>query len=338
MNANPSSSLVSPDRSMAVRPDSVIFSWVSMSWTMAPEAGERCGQAHDHETTRQQPPLPRHGGGHHPGQHARQRSRGTGQRPPPAAEDGAGDSPGQQGSPDPEQQRRQEGRVAHRDRRHALGRQDDLVAAPHGLPEHGSGPGQQPDVEIEPRPQGPARGPDGHPGSAYREGTRVPYGRDHDRGGGQGKSGERGDPAPQDGLTRCGAESRGAESQAPGDRRAEQTDAGAEDADQQCLAPGQSDDPAGRGAPDPQQRLLAPPPVAASGADDACDHAGQHGAGQPEEQEEELRVQRVFPGRVQLGTQVVADQSGAGEPGLQVLGAGQDIGECGRGVGWQRRR
>ena len=41
MNANPSSSLVRPDRSSAVSPDSVILSWVSMSWTTAPEAGPR---------------------------------------------------------------------------------------------------------------------------------------------------------------------------------------------------------------------------------------------------------------------------------------------------------
>jgi hypothetical protein len=40
-NANASSSRVRPDRSSAVRPDSVTLSWVLMSWTTAPDAGPR---------------------------------------------------------------------------------------------------------------------------------------------------------------------------------------------------------------------------------------------------------------------------------------------------------
>jgi hypothetical protein len=43
MNANASSSLVRPDRSSAVRPDRLIFSWLLMSCTTAPDAGpSRC--------------------------------------------------------------------------------------------------------------------------------------------------------------------------------------------------------------------------------------------------------------------------------------------------------
>ncbi len=47
MNAKASSSLVSPDRSRAVSPDRVILSWVSMSWTIAPEAGPRSRRTED---------------------------------------------------------------------------------------------------------------------------------------------------------------------------------------------------------------------------------------------------------------------------------------------------
>ena len=246
-----------------------------------------------------------------------------------------GDAPGQQRRPGPEQQRRQECGVAHRDRRHALRGEDDLIAAAYQPPEDDRCRGQQPEVQVEPGPQRPPGPADHLPRAAHRQAAGVLPRGNADGQGGEGQPSERRDRAPVDRLARRGAEPRGAEREPAGDHRAGQADGRAEHADQQRLGHGQPDDPARRGSPDAQQGLLAPPPVGARRADDAGDQRSKHGTRQAEEQEKQFRVQRVAAGSVQLRAQVVADKAGPRQPRFQILGAPHDVGEGRLGVAGQ---
>src|SRR5262249_17259226 len=101
------------------------------------------------------------------------------------------------------------------------------------------------------------------------------------------------------------------------------------------LGPNQPPEVLGIRTARPQQRLLASTAVAAR----CCDHTDQQGsddhAGQSEEEEEQLRVDRVRPGTVELGGKVVADQAAARERDFEVLRTTDDLRERRTGILWQ---
>ena len=74
----------------------------------------------------------------------------------PRARSGVGEPPGQQPGAGPQQRRASERPVVDRDGRHTFGGQHELVAVPAGQPEHHPGGGQQPQVQAEAGPAGPA--------------------------------------------------------------------------------------------------------------------------------------------------------------------------------------
>ncbi len=73
-----------------------------------------------------------------------------------------------------------------------------------------------------------------------------------------------------------------------------------------------------------QQRLLVPAAVGAGRDQRGGQQRGQHRAGQPEEQEQHLRVRGVPAGGVQGRAEVVADHTGAGQVRLEVVRGADD--------------
>ena len=63
------------------------------------------------------------------------------------------------------------------------------------------------------------------------------------------------------------------------------------------------------------------------------DEPGQDGARKTQEEEQHLGVEGVGAGRVEGGTQVVADQTGAGQSRLDVVGPARDSREGGGRIG-----
>ena len=132
---------------------------------------------------------------------------------------------------------------------------------------------------------------------------------------------------PRDGLPRSGAQTRGVEQKRPGACRGSETDDGSDGPDEERLERGEAHDRAGRGAADAEQGLFVAAPIAARGRHDPRERGGDQHGRQAEEQEEHLRVDRVRPRAVELRGQVVSDDALAGERGLEVLRATEDLRE-----------
>ena len=180
-----------------------------------------------------------------------------------------------------------------------------------------------------PRPHRPTSLRDG-------DGARVAEGRDEDRRGGDEQAGRQRSHRPGRGLRPARAEPRRSERELPGERRPTEPEDRAEDPDEHRLTHRQPHDPPRRGASDPQQSLLLAPAVSTRGRDHRGEQRREDRSRDAEEQEQQLRIQRVAAGRVELGAEVVAHGPAAGEPGLEVLCGGQDLGECRGGIRWQR--
>ncbi len=93
--------------------------------------------------------------------------------------------------------------------------------------------------------------------------------------------------------------------------------------------------PAIRGAPRPQERLLTAPPGGSGGGDGRGEQDRQDRAGQAEEQEQHLGVRGVLACRAERRAEVVADEGTAGGTRLQVVRGGRDGRVGGSGVGGQ---
>jgi hypothetical protein len=185
------------------------------------------------------------------------------------------------------------------------------------------------------QPGGPAL-PTARPGGAHGHLHGVPAGgQDHGRGGDQ-QAGQRGASSPSDRRQRGGAEAGGVERQPPDRHCGRQAGDDAEHGDGGGgLHQRQADELAGGGAAGAQQGLLAAAALAAGSGGGVGEQAGQDRAGQAEEHKEHLRVQRVGACRRQRRAEVVAHQTGTGQPRLQVARRAGDRGVGGGRVGGQ---
>src|SRR5262249_34543260 len=89
-----------------------------------------------------------------------------------------------------------------------------------------------------------------------------------------------------------------------------------------------------RRAADPEQGLLLPTTLPARARQDRREERRQDRGRDPQEEEQQLGVDRVRPCGVERRGQVVPHDTGAGQPRLEVLRSSRDIGERGA---WIRR-
>ena len=93
----------------------------------------------------------------------------------------------------------------------------------------------------------------------------------------------------------------------------------------------------GRRAAHPQQRLLSPAPLATRRRDHGRQERGERRPREAKEEEEQLGVDRVARAASSRAAEVVADEPGAGERGLEVLRSPHDLRERRPGVGGEVR-
>ena len=297
---------------------------------------QRARQRHQRHRLGQHPPLT----SHRRGDRRRELSGEWPQEPrewrAAADEDEVGDAIGQQAQADPAEHRSQQRVPVDRHLRDALGDKDEVVAVLGRLPEHERRGGQRGEVQAVARPPRcsvAAADLRALTGDGQRAGV-APC-RQRDRSGRDQQPGERGAAGPQRGGERRGAEAGGSEGRRADEQRSRQADRHAGAATEHGFAERDADELAGRGAAGAQQRGVPAAAVRARRGDRGGHQASEDRAGDAEEQEQQLGVERVLAGTVQGGAEVVADQAAAGEPCLEVARVARDLRERGVGAGGQ---
>ena len=158
--------------------------------------------------------------------------------------------------------------------------------------------------------------------------------------------GERGDGESGEGR-RCGPDDRGRGGRAEGrsperpsadNRRRAEPDGRAEATDDQRFEEGEVHQQLRRGTARSQQRLFTTTPIRTRARDRRGQQPGEDGAREPEEEEQDLRVQRILAGRAERGAEVVPDESAARQLHFEVPGGTRHLRVRGGRVTWERVR
>ena len=138
--------------------------------------------------------------------------------------------------------------------------------------------------------------------------SRVAPRRKRDREAGNRQADQRGAESERErGRARC-TERRAPEFEASDDRGDGQTDDRADDADDCGLEEPDADEGAGGGAASAEQCVFAPTTRRSGRGDRAGEQTGEHRAGNTQEQEQHLRVERVGPRGAESRREVVAHE------------------------------
>nr|WP_231915166.1 hypothetical protein [Rhodococcus sp. AJR001] len=141
---------------------------------------------------------------------------------------------------------------------------------------------------------------------------------------------------PADATGGGGAEPCGSERGPAGEARDDQSHDAPAHTDHDRFDRGQPDQLAPAGAAGTKQRLLLPAAHLPGRNDSGGQQARQHRGGQPEEQEQHLRVGGIRAGGAQTRTEVVPDQRRASAAGLEIVSRGGHHTVGGRRIARQR--